>query len=143
MPIEYESVSALATAFGRVPAEVAAALRPALLQAAQLVADQAKENASYSTRIPAAISVSSRVSTNGGALVRVDSAQAPEARVLELGNAGSRNAATFRHPVFGTDTWVIQDTQPFLFPAVKQKKDEAVALIREAVISAARLGGLT
>jgi hypothetical protein len=35
--------------------------------------------------------------------------------------------------------WVSQPTHPFLFPAVKQKRPQAVALIADAVRAATRI----
>lgn len=149
MAIEYGSVHDLIRVLGTLPGEVKDALRPGLLEAAQVVADQARSNASYSTRIPAAIYVKPRLAgKSAGAMVGVSEAKAPEAKVLELGNKGSRSG-TFRHPVFADSTnrsdwtWVDQDRQPFLFPALHQKRQEAIAVVARAVLEAARIGGLT
>lgn len=143
MAIEVGGVKELASLLGALPAEVRSALRPALDEAARVIADKAKENAAYSTRIPAAIYTRAKFGARtGGAVVGVDAAKAPEARVLELGNEG-RRSATFRHPLFGnTNYWYPQDRQPFLFPALAEKRAEAVAIVEAAVKEAARAGGL-
>lgn len=142
--IEYTSVARLARVFGVIPIEVKAALRPALIKAANLVADQAKLNASYSEDIPGAIYVRAGVTSRAGATVGVSAAKAPQAKVLELGNYGKRSVTTFRHPVFGnTNTWVDQPTQPFLFPAVTSKGAEASALVAAAVREVAARHGLS
>lgn len=137
MPIEYSGVRELARALGRMPAELRLELRPELRKAGQIVADQAKANASWSTRIPGAISVStSTTSRTGGVAVRVDHIKAPHARPLE----GVTGNGIFRHPVFGNrSNWVDQPTRPFLFPAVRAKQAEAKALIAEAVRSATQI----
>lgn len=144
MAVEVSGVRELALLLGSLPKEVQAALAPALDAAAGVIADKAKENASFSKRIPAAVYTKhSFAAGKGGAVVGVDASKAPEARVLELGNEGSRGPK-FRHPVFGNrDNWVEQDRQPFLFPAVTSERPEAVAIIADAVKEAARLGGLT
>jgi hypothetical protein len=60
----------------------------------------------------------------------VNTRKAPHARPYEgITSRGS----TFRHPVFGHDVWVEQETRPFLFPAVEAKKDAAVDLVKQAV----------
>jgi hypothetical protein len=129
MPIEFGSVSGLVAAFGKVPAEVRIALRPAVLEAGNLIADAAKANASWSGRIPGAISVTSNLTSSGGAVIRVDSTTAPHARPYE-----GRSGSPFRHPVFGNrDNWVSQATRPFLKPARDSEGDKARALIGEAV----------
>ncbi len=135
MGVEFTSIRLLAAHMGGIPKETAAELRPKLRAAAELVANQAKVNASYSSRIPGAIKVStSLTSRNGGAGVRVDSRKAPHSRALE----GTQDTASFRHPVFGRDAWVDQPTRPFLFPARDAKLQEVKALVADAVRSAVR-----
>lgn len=136
MSIIYTDVSSLAIGLGKVPVQVRAAVRPAVNQAAELIAAQARANASWSSRIPGAISTSVRFSSRGGAVVRVSSAAAPHARPYEgIGNPGS----TFRHPVYGNDWWVEQAERPFLIPARQAKGEAAKALIFAAVKSATRI----
>jgi hypothetical protein len=140
--VEYTSIRKLARDIGRMPVFLAAELRPQLRVAGNLVADQVKANAAtFSTRIPGAVSVSSRLTATGGVYVRVSSKLAPHARPIE----GSGGNLSFRHPVFpvgddrGQWTWVSQPTHPFFFPAVKAKRPEAMALIANAVRSATRI----
>lgn len=149
MGVEYGSVTDLIRSLGALPKAVKEELGPGLLEAAQIIADRAKENASYSTRIPAAIYAKPRfTATSPGAVVGVSAVKAPEAKVLELGNAGSRSES-FRHPVFATSTnrsdwtWTTQKRQPFLFPALTEKRKEALAVVARAVAEAARIEGLT
>lgn len=125
-----DSVRLLAAHFGRIPAELQAQLRPKLLEAARLVQVQAQANASWSTRIPGAISASSSLTGNGGAVVRVSAAKAPHARPYE--GMDSRRGF-FRHPVYGTGTWVEQKTRPFLVPALESVGEQAKKLIADAV----------
>lgn len=143
MPLEVKGVRELATALGTLPKELQVELREGLKEAADIIAAQAKDNASFSTRIPAAIYTKARLGLHGGAIVGVDSDTAPEARVLELGNVGSRSMTEFRHPVFGDrDVWASEPMHPFLFPALTQKRAAALAVIEARVRDAARLGGL-
>ena len=62
MPLEFAGVSELAKTFGVLPAEIKAALKPAVLDAANLIGDQAKVDGSFSSWIPGAVSVSAHES---------------------------------------------------------------------------------
>lgn len=136
MSWDTSSVAGLARDWGAVPVELRARLRPALLQAGQLIASKARATAAgFSERIPGAISVSTRFSSRGGVMVRVNSTKAPHARALE----GTTRNNTFRHPVFDRDVWVDQPTQPFLFPAVRARRDQAKSVIALAVRQATRV----
>lgn len=139
MGVEFTSVRTLAHELGSMPADLKLELRPKLRAAGQLVGDEAKRNASFSKRIPGAITVRTLFSSrNGGVSVSVNRRKAPHARALE----GTQRNTTFRHPVFGGDTWTSQPTRPFLFPAVKSKETQAKALIAEAVRSATNPRGI-
>ncbi|MGH3496316.1 MAG: HK97 gp10 family phage protein [Nocardioidaceae bacterium] len=133
----------LAARMGTVPAELRAELRPKLRAAGTIVADQAKANASWSTRIPAAIGVRTSFGTRaGGVTIRVDSVKAPHARPYEGLSAGG-GRGTFRHPVYGHDVWVTEATRPFLMPAVRAKRFQVILTVDQAIKSALRtLGGI-
>ena len=81
------------------------------------VAGAARANLSgASTTIPPSI----KVHASGSSISIVAGvAGSPLAGLLELGNVGSRSATTFRHPVFGHNTWVAQPMHPYLGPAIK------------------------
>jgi hypothetical protein len=139
MSIEYGAVKVLAIKLERMPLTLRTRLRPVMKAAATSVADQAKSNAAFSSRIPAAISVRSRIGsdlTGVGATVVVSGAKAPEAVLLEYGNLNSRSTTTFRHPVYGGDTWVTQDMHPYLYPALASKRKAIEAAVAAAVESA-------
>jgi hypothetical protein len=86
--------------------------------AADPIADGIRAEASWSTRIPGAVSVQ----TNGnGAAVTVDSRIAPEAGPLN--NRGQ--AGTFTHPVYGNDWTVQQQARPFLAAGARRGQAEA------------------
>jgi hypothetical protein len=123
--IDHSQVTVLATKLGSMPVALRARLRPTVKAAAASVAAQAKVNAAFSTRIPGAISVRSSRGTDvsgATATIRVSAAKAPHARVLEEGNTNATSTTTFRHPVYGHDTWVPQDMHPFLKPALDSKR---------------------
>lgn len=93
-------------------------LRLRLRALGQEVADEAKEQADWSTRIPGSIRV--RVSGFSVKVVANADGTAPDAAPYEHNGV----AGPFRHPVFGnTDVWVSQDSRPFLAPALESKAD--------------------
>lgn len=115
--------------------EVRRNLRPTLEQAARPIVTQAQANASWSTRIPGAI----RLSTlKRGVEIRVSSRKAPHARPYE----GIRGNRSFRHPVMGNrDVWVAQQTRPFLQPAARAHGRQATEKVAKMIDRAARNNG--
>lgn len=124
---------------GRVPDDLRKRLRPKLREAGKIVAADAKLRASWSTRIPRAISVrTSFTKTRPGVSVIVDRKKAPHGRPYEHGGG----PGTFRHPVFGNrEIWVSQRARPFLEPALEAKGNEAGRRITDAVDEATRDAG--
>lgn len=110
-------------------------------KAAGPVADQAKSNASWSTRIPGAIKTgTSRSRKFPGAQIKVSKDRAPHARLYEFGS-GSRSRS-FRHPVYGDrNNWVEEATRPFIRPAIRAKGDGFIKAADRAVDTAAREAG--
>lgn len=106
-----------------------------LRAAAKEVAATAKANASWSTRIPAAIGVSV---TGKVVAVKAREVKAPHARPYEgIGGQGS-----FRHPVFGDrQVWVSQATRPFIAPAAKEHEADFYRRVEDAVDRAAAKAG--
>jgi hypothetical protein len=137
--IHAESVSQLARVLGRVPAEMATELQPALREAGEAVMHASQANASWSSRIPAAHYLETSVSQTGGVAVRVDQTLAPHARPYEGISAGADSRGFFRHPVYGNDWWVSEGTRPFLRPAVESEGDHAKELIAAAIRKATSL----
>jgi hypothetical protein len=134
--IDHSEISVLAVKLERMPFALRSRLRPVVKAGAASIAGQAKVNAAFSSRIPGAIYVRSTAGsdvTGVSATVGVSAAKAPHARVLEDGNTGSSSTTTFRHPVYGRDTWVPQDMHPFLAPAVASKKTAITAEIAAAI----------
>lgn len=116
-----------------VPEDVRSGMRPALRQAGQRVRAAAARNASWSSRIPAALQV--RVRLTGprmGVYVLANHSAAPHARPLE-----GIVRDPFRHPVFGdTDVWVAQRARPFLFPAARDHRADIESAVNAAVTEA-------
>ena len=102
-------------------------LNERLKEAGKLVAEEAKVNASWSTKIPRTIHVSASMSSVS---VTAGGKRAPGARPLEHeGRQGN-----FRHPVFGhRNVWVDQPARPFIIPALEKNRYKVLELIKLAV----------
>lgn len=128
---------------GRVPDDLRKKLRPKLRVAGRVVADDAKVRASWSKRIPRAVSVrTSFTKTRPGVSVVVNKNKAPHARAYEHGG----QPGTFAHPRWGDrramrDPRFVQKARPFLAPALEAKGDTAGRLITEAVDETTRDAG--
>lgn len=122
----------LAQRLAKVPDELQKGLRPALRKGAEPIMAAAKANASWSSRIPGAIRLSTSFGQkNPGVTIRASARIAPHARPYE--GAGGRGG-TFRHPVYGDrDAWVTQATRPFLFPAVRAGRQGVIGELEHAV----------
>jgi len=139
MPSAGEEILRVLDVFGPLPAEIRRELRPALRRVADPVLQQARANASWSTRIPGAMRISTSFSRRtAGVAITVSVKKAPHARPFEnLGRNGS-----FRHPVFGDrERWVSQTARPFLFPAVASADPELVRETGRVVDQVARKHG--
>lgn len=108
-------------------------------KAAGPVAQQARANASWSSRIPGAITVGVSSSRRyPGAQIKVSKTKAPHARLYEFPGRGG----SFRHPVYGNrEVWVSQRGRPFIRPAVREKGGEFIKAADRAVDSAAKAAG--
>jgi hypothetical protein len=108
----------------------------AIVQGAAPITMQAKANASWSRRIPGAITMRTSYSgSRAGVYIRVNSAQAPHARPYE----GVEGNPAFRHPVYGGDKWVTQATRPFVAPAIRAGAPRVKAGVEQAISDALRV----
>lgn len=85
-----------------------------LKDAATVIAEQARTNAGFSKRIPAAISV--HATAADGVFILADGSKARNAAPYEYGD---------RHPTFGHDPWVQTPHKPFLEDAADMKGNAA------------------
>lgn len=129
----------LAKELDGIPKELRKRLRPALKAAAEPIVADARGRASWSTRIPRAITLSVRFGQRDpGVSIRVRGKAAPHGRPLE----GITGNASFRHPVFGhRDRWVAQQTRPYLVPAAEAGMEDALAAVAQTVDQVAREHG--
>jgi hypothetical protein len=133
-----EAIRQLAKQIDGIPKELRKELRPALRAAAEPVVQDARGRASWSTRIPRAISMSVRFSRDPGVLIRVRRSVAPHGRAYE----GITGASDFIHPVFGhREREVAEGTRPYLEPAVRAAADTVLAKAAGVVEQVAREQG--
>jgi HK97 gp10 family phage protein len=124
---------------GKIPKELKVELRPGLRKAGEIVRDEARRNAVWSKRIPAATRVSvGFTKRNPGVAVQVNKNRAPHARPFEHGG----QEGYFRHKTFGhNDRWVRQKARPFLAKAAEEKAPEAEKQVAQAVDRVTREAG--
>jgi hypothetical protein len=134
-----EEIRKLTKELDGIPKELRKQLRPALKAAAEPIVADAKGRASWSARIPRAITLSVRLGQRDpGVSIRVRSTAAPHGRPYE----GITGNASFRHPVFGhRDRWVAQATRSYLAPAAEAGMDGVLAASVEVVDQVAREQG--
>lgn len=118
---------------GKMPAALRSELRPALKESAARPLAAAKQNASWSRRIPGAIAVKVSFSAkSAGVYLRVSKKKAPHARAYEHGG----KLGTFRHRVYGHNVWVAERARPFLWPAAEpwlEHTDELIGAVVDTV----------
>lgn len=126
MSLGREQLQELIKDLGEIPRAVQRELRPAFRQAAKPAVARIRQNASWSSRIPAAVKVSTSFGRTPGVMIRVDSKKAPHARPIEHdGQPGM-----FRHPVYGNrEVWRDQPARPFFYRGVETTADQ----IRDAI----------
>lgn len=138
--VDYASIRMMSRELGMVPIELRKELRPRIRAAGDRLRKRIQSNASWSSRIPGAVRMTtSFASKTGGIRIFVNQAAAPEARPLE--NRGQ--AGTFRHPVYGhRSTWVSQAARPFFLPAIQAEYDNVRTAVEDAVRASFPKGSL-
>lgn len=136
-----EDVRKLVNDLRKISGQVSRELGKEFKRAAGPVADQARANASWSSRIPGAISTGVSQSRRfPGAQIKVAKGGAPHARLYEFGSG--RRSQSFRHPVYGNrENWVEEPTRPFIRPAIRAKGEGFIKACDRAVDTAARANG--
>lgn len=124
-----------------IPRDVRKDLRPALKKAGDAVLSDAKNRASWSSRIPGSLRIAVLYGRKAGVVIKANRKRAPHARAYEGIGARKGSATEFRHPVFGRDKWVSQKTKPFLHPAAQAKRAEVRRAVEDVVVAAARRHG--
>jgi hypothetical protein len=120
---------------GQIPVDMRRELRPEFLRAGRPILEEARDRASWSTRIPSALRVRMGKSRKRPRVeFVVSAARAPHGALFERG--------PFRHPVHGhMDRWVSQEARPFLMPAIGLGRQGLVVAADRAVAAAARRRG--
>jgi hypothetical protein len=120
----------LAEQFKRVPDNMRRTLARRLRPIGERALAAARANASWSSRIPSAITLQVRfIGKAAGLALVVDHNAAPHARPYE-----GILSMQFRHPLFGDrDFWYEQTARPYVWPAVAATQ-QAVAVEVDAAI---------
>jgi len=138
--LELGEVRGLAQRLGQIPGKFQPRARRMMRTAGQEMLSDAIGNASWSSRIPASLSL--RVSLSGnrpGIALRASLKTAAHARVYE-GILGD----TFRHPLFGDrEFWYTQAARPYLLPAVERQTEQIVAELTRIVDDVNAQAGLS
>ncbi len=130
--IDLSSLKSFARVLQRVEPVVQREFFNGLSAAGELVAEEARKRAGFSSRIPGSITVKRRALA---VKIQAGGDSAPDAAPFEHGGI----PGDFRHPVFGNrEVWVSQRARPFLTPALEAKTDEAFEMIGTAVDVALR-----
>jgi hypothetical protein len=138
-----EQMAQLARDLHKMEAAGRRRLKAEFTRLGQPVLAAARRNASWSSRIPGALSVRGIANQNSariGIELRVSVSKAPHARAFE-GISQQGSDAYFRHPVYGHDRWVSQKTRPYMVKAVVQHGDDARRAVLDAYESAAKDAG--
>jgi hypothetical protein len=132
MSVDRSQLEALIRDLGELPPAFRKAARPHMLTAGRGVLELMRSHASWSSRIPSAISMTAST-TAMGVRFRTDSARAPHARPYE-GLSGD----PFRHPLFGDrESWWDQAARPFFYRSVTEGAGQVVEALGEALDQAA------
>lgn len=109
-------------------------VKKALKMAGELIAADARALVEpHSKTVPPTIKVRIRKTS---ITVQAGGENVPIAGLLEMGNKGRGKGDTFRHPVYGTDTWVNQPMHPYLLKAT-QKNTRAIEAFEGQIVAEA------
>lgn len=138
-----EEIAKLARDLRALGGQVSRGVNRQYKAAVQPIARSARQRASWSTRIPAALKVqTARSLARPGADIVVSGV--PHGRLYEGLTSGGRK--TFRHKTFGrggSTGWVSQATRPYIRPAVAEGREALKTAVDTAVITAAKAQGWT
>ena len=136
MSVDRSQLQALIGDLGELPPAFRKAARPHMLTAGRGVLELMRSHASWSSRIPAAISMTAST-TAIGVRFRTDSGRAPHARPYE-GISGD----PFRAPLFGDrEHWYPHAARPFFYRSVTEGAAGVVEALGEALDQAAAQTG--
>lgn len=116
-------------------------IRAAITEAGAEIVAKVRASASWSSRIPGAVSLRPNFTArSAGVRIVVNRRKAPHAGIYELGNKGASDAATFTHPVFGKGE-AVQATRPFFFTSIERQTPDTERRVLAAIDQACRDAG--
>lgn len=137
MSVDRAQLQILIRDLGAMPPAVRRTLRPAVLEVSRPVLARMRAHASWSSRIPAAISVRPSAAA-AGVEFRVSAARAPHARPYEHDGA----EGIFRAPLWGDrEWWFPHQARPFFYRSVAEGAGEIVDHLGDAVMRVAEQHG--
>lgn len=124
---------------GKMPKELAREIRPMLRESADRPLQDARNNASWSRKIPGATRITTSFTARAaGVSIKTSRRLAPHSRPYENGG----KEGSFRHPVFGNrDVWVTKSARPFLYKAAQPWMEDIDNKIGEVVDSVSSRNG--
>jgi hypothetical protein len=138
MGVDRSGLQQLIRDFGAVPPAVRREFRAGgMLRAARPALTEVRRRASWSSRIPAATTMTISSGARAGVTIRVDSGRAPHARPYE-----GLSGPVFRHPVYGNrHNWVPQEARPFFYSGVQAAAPQVAEAIADIVTAVAEQHG--
>lgn len=138
MSVDRGQLQALIRDLHQVPPAIRKEFRPLMKKAAAPTLARMKANASWSTRIPDAITMRA-ANTTAGVRFRVNAGRAPHARPYE--NQG--DPGTFRAPLWGDrEHWYPHQARPFFYRAVEATADRVRDDLADGLMQIAARHGL-
>lgn len=136
MSVDRAQLQILIRDLGAIPPDLHRTLKPAVLEAGRPILAKMRSNASWSSRIPGAISMRAS-GTSAGVQFRVSAARAPHARPYE-----GLSGAVFRAPLYGDrEHWYPHNARPFFYRAAAEGADQVVDRLGDAAMGAAARHG--
>lgn len=133
MGVQRGELEALIRDLGQIPPAIDRALRRDMRKAAQPALLEVRRRADWSTRIPAATTLTAGTGGRPGVTIRTSAAKAPHARPYE-GLSGD----PFHHPVYGDRrNWVAQAARPFFYSGVAAAAGEVAGAVGDIVYGVA------
>ena len=129
--VDTRSLARLARDLRKAAPDAWKAYRTSVRAVAEVVLEDAKQRASFSSRIPQSMKI--RVTAGGNVKIVAGGDAAPDAAAIE-----NRGRGFVRHPVFGNrEKWTAKGSHAaFLAPALDAHRDEVAQAIEEAVADA-------
>lgn len=136
-------LSALIRDMREIPGDTGREMGKTMKRSAKSILQDAKARASWSSRIPGALStrVTGKSASSPGVDLVGKTGRAPHMRPYEGWTKGGKQAS-FRHPLFGNrNYWYSQPARPFITPAISKGVKQFRKDVADAAVSAYKKAG--